>query len=652
MADTIATAYVQIEPTFDGVAGKLKAGLGDESKAAGASAGKSFGSGFGSVIGGSAKVIAGAVAAGGAALAGMGASFVSASNDVASYGDNIDKMSQKMGLTAEAYQEWDAVMQHSGTSMETMKSSMKTLANAAETGNEAFKKIGLTQEQVAKMSQQELFEATIAGLQNVEDTTQRTYLAGKLLGKGATELGALLNTSAEDTQAMRDRVRELGGVMSEDAVKAAAAYQDQMQDMQTAFSGLSRNMMSEFLPDVTAVMAGLTEIFSGNTEGGLGMITEGINGIANNITQALPQLMQVASSILSALGDAIIQNLPTLLTVGVDILNQLATGIISSIPTMIPAIISFVTSIGNMIIENLPMLIEAATQIILQLAMGIAQALPELIPAIVDVVLSITQYLIENVDLLIDAALQLMIGLATGLMQALPILIEKAPQIIASLLTALLNAIPKLMEAGYKIVTIIIQGLVQLAPQLPQKALELMNNMLKAILNFIPKFVSVGKNIVDGIKQGISNAWSALTSWFSDKMQSLVNSVTSFFKIGSPSKLMADEVGRWIPAGIAEGIQEGMGVLDNTVKSMTEDIMTASIDPSYASTYTSNMVSENGNDLTVLIQLLRQYLPAIAENDNVNITLDGDAGRLFRLMQRESIKNTQLVGVNSVLSAV
>jgi hypothetical protein len=57
---------------------------------------------------------------------------------VASYGDNIDKMSQKMGMSASAYQEWDAVMQHSGTSMETMKSSMKTLANAAETGNDAF----------------------------------------------------------------------------------------------------------------------------------------------------------------------------------------------------------------------------------------------------------------------------------------------------------------------------------------------------------------------------------------------------------------------------------------------------------------------------------------------------------------------------------
>ena len=271
MAD-IGTAYVRIEPTAQGISGKIEKELGG----VGASAGTSFNKGFGSVLGGVGKATLGIAAAGAAGLATLGAGVVSASKDVASYGDNIDKMSQKMGMSAQAYQEWDAVMQHSGTSMETMKSSMKTLASAAETGKDAFKELGISQEQIANMSQEQLFEATISALQNVEDETQRTYLAGQVLGRGATELGALLNTSAEDTQAMRDRVRELGGVMSDDAVKASAAFQDQLQDMQTAFQGLSRNMVSEFLPDITQVMSGLTEIFSGNTEEGISQISEQI----------------------------------------------------------------------------------------------------------------------------------------------------------------------------------------------------------------------------------------------------------------------------------------------------------------------------------------------------------------------------------------
>lgn len=645
MAETIGTAYVQIEPSFDGVTEQIESNFSGE----GQKAGNSFGSGFASVMGTTGKAMAGAVAAGATALGALGTKFVSASGDVASYGDNIDKMSQKMGLTAQAYQEWDAVMQHSGTSMETMKASMKTLANAAETGNAAFETLGITEEQLATMNQQDLFEATIAGLQNVEDDTQRTYLAGQLLGRGATELGALLNTSAEDTQAMRDRVSELGGVMSDDAVKAAAAYQDQLQDMQTAFSGLSRNMMSEFLPDITTVMSGLTEIFSGNSENGIAMISEGINGIATNLTAALPQLLSVGSGIISALGDAILQNLPTLLSTGINILQSLAQGILSAIPTMIPTIVDFVVQLGQMIITNLPLLLEAAFQVVLSLALGIAQALPELIPTIVEVVLQICTYLIENIDLLIDAALQLMIGLATGLIAALPILIEKAPQIITALFNAFVAAIPKLLEAGKKIITIIRDGLTQTANILYTKGQEIINSLKQKIIDKIKDFISVGKNIIDGIKQGISEAWNGLVNWFSEKINGLVDSVKGLLGIKSPSKVFANEVGEWIPSGIAQGIQNGMGVLDDTIQGMTTE-MVASVNPNVM----SNSIYNPGNsqsDTSALYELLATYLPQIAAGDNLNITLEGDAGRLFKLMQRESRRVTQIVGTSAVLSA-
>ena len=622
----IAKAYVQIEPTFNGV----KSSIEKEFGGAGESGGQSFGSGFakvlngaGGVVGTAGKAIAGAVGVSAAAIGAMGAQFVSATGDVASYGDNIDKMSQKMGLTAEAYQEWDAVMQHSGTSMETMKSSMKTLANAAEGNNKAFQELGITQEQIATMSQQDLFEATIAGLQNVEDTTQRTYLAGQLLGRGATELGALLNTSAEDTQAMRDRVRELGGVMSEDAVKAAAAYQDQLQDMQTAFSGISRNLLSEFLPAMTTVMSGLTEVFSGNSEAGIGQISQGVTQIMEGITQAMPQLMSIATSIIESLATAIIENLPQLAQTGMDVIMQLAT----------------------FIIENLPMLIESAAQIIMQLAMGIAQALPTLIPTIVQVVLTIAQYLIENIDLLIDCAVQLITGLTTGLINALPVLIEKAPEIIIKLVSALISAAPKLMQAGLECIKTMANALVTYWPQITSKVPQLMETLKKAFMNMVGKLVEVGKYIVEGIKQGIEDAWGALLEWFNEKISGLVKSVQKLLKIESPSKVFASEVGQWIPAGIAQGIEDGMGPLDDAIASMSTGMLDSVA-------INGNMTMTTGETaIGSLYSLLAEYLPAIARGENVNITLSGDMGLFFRAMQQESRRNTEIVGTGAVLAA-
>lgn len=620
-------AYVQIEPTFNGVQSKIESEMGT----AGEKSGKTFGSGFGKVLSGAGgalgkagAAVAGAAALGGTAIAAMGSKLVSATGEVASYGDNIDKMSQKMGLSAEAYQEWDAVMQHSGTSMESMKSSMKTLANAAETGNKAFETLGITQKDIASMSQQELFERTITELQKVEDDTQRTYLAGKLLGKGATELGALLNTSAEDTQAMRDRVRELGGVMSEDAVKSAAAYQDQLQDMQTAFSGLSRNLTAEFLPSMTTVMSGLTEIFSGNSDQGIAMISEGINGIMDGLTAALPQIMQVATGIIEALATAIIQNIPQLAQTGLDIVMQ----------------------IGTFIIENLPMLIETAGQVIMELALGIAQALPTLIPTIVDVVLTIVQYLIDNIDLLIDAAVQLMIGLTVGLIQALPILIEKVPEIIVKFVDALIRAVPKLLEAAKTMVTTLKDGVVTNIPLLLASGQKLMEDLKNRLMSLVQKFKEIGKNIIEGIKQGISDAWSGLTQWFSEKLGSLVEGVKDFLKIGSPSKVFANEIGQWIPAGIAEGIENGMGLLDKAMDGMSTNVLAQGINATVSSVMDSVTDTGDGSSDDVY-DLLARVLPQILTLLGRDQTIEVDGYQLLRVMQRESRRNTQLVGTGA-----
>ena len=611
MAETIGTAYIQIEPSFQGVNSAISKEMG----AAGESGGNSFGSGFAKVLGGSGKIVAGAVATGGAALAAMGTSFVKATGDVASYGDNIDKMSQKMGLSAQSYQEWDAVMQHSGTSMEAMKASMKTLANAAQTNNKAFAELGITEEQLANMNQEQLFEATISALQQVEDDTQRTYLAGKTLGKGATELGALLNTSAEDTQAMRDRVRELGGVMSDDAVKAAAAYQDQLQDMQTAFQGLSRNMISEFLPAVTQVMGGLTEIFNGNADQGINMITEGISSIMEGLTAALPQIMQVATSIIQALASALMENLPQIAQTGMQIVSQLAT----------------------YVIENLPMLVETAAQIIMQLAFGLAEALPTLIPTIVEVVLTIVDNLVNNIDMLVDCAVQLMTGLTLGLINALPVLIEKAPEIIVKLVAALIQAAPKIVEAALECVKQLAEAFIKYWPMLVAKVPELMENLKTAFINMVNRFVDIGYNLVEGIRSGIASAWDSFKNWMFGLLNGFVDSILNFFGIGSPSKLMADKVGQWIPAGIAEGIDDGMGVLDDAMQSMTSDMLDTSVN----ATLSGNMAYTGADfrddtDVGRLYELLSSYLPMIASGENLSVSLEGDAEGIFNVVKRQN----------------
>ena len=312
-----------------------------------------FGSKISSVLGTVAKVTATSMAAVTAAVGAGTAALVKGVNSVATYGDNIDKMSQKLGMSAEAYQEWDAVMQHCGTTIDSMQTSMKTLASAAETGNDAFEKLGITQEQIASMSQEQLFSATITALQNIDSETERTYLAGQLLGRGATELGALLNTSAEDTEKMKQRVHELGGVMSDEAVKAAAKYKDSLQDMKTAMGGMLKGVTTEFLPAFTDVMDGIASVFSGD-EGGADLITKGLDNIMENISSASDKLKPALSRIGTIALEVIKTATPNLIKGGTQILANVIKGTIKNLPEILDTAFDAVKGMGEGFLEIMP----------------------------------------------------------------------------------------------------------------------------------------------------------------------------------------------------------------------------------------------------------------------------------------------------------
>ena len=494
--------------------------------------------------------------------------------------------------------------------MESLKTSFKTMANAAQDGKEEFKTLGLSLDEVKNMSTEDLFLAVISGLQGMEEGTERTAVASALLGKGATELGALLNTSAADTEAMRQQVHDLGGVMSNEAVKDAAAYQDSLQNLQTGLTGLKNNMIAEFLPGVTTVMDGLTAIVSGDSEGGLAMVDQGINDFVNNLTELAPQMFEVGASILESFATAIIDNLPELMEAGLPIIMQLVEAII----------------------ENLPALIEAAVEIVAMIAESIGENLPTLIPAAVDAILTIVEGLIDNIDMLIDAAIAIIVGLADGLIEALPQLIERLPEIIIKIVEALIENAPKLLEAAVQIIVQLTTGLFKALPDLIAKLPEIITAIVKGIVSLAGDMVEAGKELVNGIWKGVKENWDNIVKNVKDLGGKLVDSVKGFFKIGSPSKLFADEVGQWIPEGIAVGIDANAESVSESVDDMVKDsVVKPSMDVlgevsgSFTPAAMGMITAPAGNDNTD--SLLGQYLPLLLDaikNSRFDVNLDGN----------------------------
>jgi hypothetical protein len=516
-----------------------------------------------------------------------------ATSQAAEAGDRIDKMSQKMGMSAEAFQEWDFIMQHCGTSIESMQAGMKTLATAAENGNDAFARLGITQEQIASMSQEELFGAVIEGLQGVTDTTERTYLASQLLGRGATELGALLNMTAEETEAMKQQLHDMGGVMSDEAVKAAAKYQDALQNMQKALTSLKINFASKFLPGLTEVMDGITLLVSGQ-DGGVEKFTEGIEQIGEVITKALPKaaegVAKLASSFISMIG----QNIPTIMRSLIDVAKTLLSTLSAALPDLIPQVIQ----------------------------------------GIVDAILMLTDP--DNMEDLIEGMVNFVTAMSIGIAKAAPIIAEAMPVIITNLVAAIIKAAPQIAEAGVQLFSALGTGMRQIIFNVVAVVPRIIASIAKAFRDGVKDMIQAGINLISGIGKGIRQGLKNVLIDAKNAGASILNVFKSIFRIASPSKVM-EGFGKFLDVGLANGITQNAGLAARAMENlsgMVSGSITATVGASASGGVEYTMPGRysdmgTGRDLTIILEMDKQqfaktvYKMNNEERQRVGVQLSG-----------------------------
>lgn len=511
---------------------------------------KSSFSDLGSSIASGAKTIAkvgvGAFVALGGAIAGATGSLISNAKETAEYADNIDKMSQKMGFTTDAFQEWDFIMQHNGSSIDAVKGSLLKLDKALESDTTAWQELGLSQEELMNMSSEEKFEKTVTALQGVTDETEKARLAQEVFGKSYQEMMPLLNQTAEETEAMKQQVHDLGGVMSEEGVKAGAQFQDSLQNLQTALSGAKNNLMAEFLPSLSTAMDGLSKLFSGD-ESGIGQVKQGIEEFAQKLSEKLPKVLEtvggIAESLISALPsffDAIAQQLPSLIQTLIPVLINAVVGLSEAIEKALPQILSAIqsnigvitqgltkilTSVGKIILKLvptlLPMLIQVGLELIKALAQGFVENSSEVISAIFELVDQVVTILTEpeTLSALLTCGLQIILALAQGIL-------DNLPQLLGTLLEVFTNIVgwfvteggPMILGASGELFESIGEGLLKAWDFIVGKIGELFGKILgdDGLGGWASDILDNAQGIFENIGDGLLGAWDFITGKISE----------------------------------------------------------------------------------------------------------------------------------------
>lgn len=463
MAYQLATAYIQIVPTTEGIKSNIEKELGTEVSGASSTTGKSFAAGF-------LKSAGAAIAAGAAAVGAAATAVWNTANQVAAKGDEIDKSSQQIGVSAEQYQALAFAAEHCGFSVSQFTLAARNLENTKFDGN--------------------IYDAMNA-IMELDDESKRTQKAIELFGERSAQAMKPFLNGEQSMEDFKNQLSDIGGLMSNETVIASAAFEDSLTDLMTAFGGLKTNLTADFLPTITQIMDGLTMLINGD-EGGLALIKEGVGNFLTGLQEMLPGFMDAA----------------------VDLIN------------------SFI----QMVIDNLPQIIELGVDVILKLVVGILQALPDLL--------------------------------------------AKVPEIVGVIIDGLKEAWPDLQAAGM--------------------------------------------DLIKGIWEGIKNA----KDWFFNKISEWVGDVTSFMKelfgINSPSKVMADEVGKYLPAGIAKGIDDNAYLVDEAMADLvgnTTALATADVMANVRTNSLGGSLNDGGN--------LKDIIKEALIDSDLKVELDGrEMGRL------------------------
>ena len=475
---------------------------------------------FGSVMKSVGKALAVTMAAIGTAAVAAGKKLWDMANDVAEAGDAIDKTSQKIGISAESYQEWDYVFQRCGADVNNLQTGMKKLsgvitdaAGGSDSAAQKLSAVGLSIEDLNGKSQDEQLSIVIAALQDMESGAARTAAANDLLGKSATDMAAVLNMTAEETDALKQEAQDYGMVMSNEAVAASAAFEDSLTRMQGTIGGLKNRMVGELLPGITMIMDGLSDLVAGNEQAGE-EITNGVTSVIETVTEMIPQAVELISLIAAA----ILESAPS-------IIRALAEGVINAIPTLLPVVMQVITELVTALLELLPQIVEAGMQILASLITGIAAALPTLIPQIVEIVVQICQTLIDNLPLILDAALQLITGLAEGILNAIPVLIDALPEVINSIITFLLDSIPQIIDTGIKLLTSLVEALPEIIASIVEAIPKIIDGIITAVIGTIPLIIEAGIKLLVSLIQALPQIITTIVQAIPEIISGIVNAL-------------------------------------------------------------------------------------------------------------------------------
>lgn len=549
---SLASAYVQIIPSADGISGKLAEVMGGEAAAAGESSGKSLGS---ALVGTLTKVVA---------AAGIGKLLQSAFTGGTAFESAMAKVGTIADTTKVPLESLSSqVLQVSGDmhigANEIAEAAYQAISAGQDTGNA-----------VAFAGQASMLAK--AGFTSSASAVDILTTALNAYGKGADEAGHVSDVLLTTQNLGKTSVDELAGSMGR-VIPLAAAYNVSLENLSSGLAIMTANgiataeastytksMLNELgdtgsavgkilqqqtgksfaelnadgksLGDVLQVLydsvGGNATKFAGlwsSVEAGTGALSlastgaDKFNGVLqqmqadSGLTQTaydtmtdtmaykLDGVKTNAQNLGAALFDAVSGRLGKGVALAGGYLQTLSESVqqngIAGLAQGLAAVFTdLTTNVG-------PQLLQTGTALLGKLGDGLVTGIPQLLAQALPVAASLASGLRKNAGQLVDAGIQFILNLATGLMNGLPTMIAYLPGIVSDIAGIINDNAPKLLVAGVQLIITLGRGLIQAIPALVANLPQIIQAVVDVWTAF--NWLDLGGKVIKLMGSGIKN---------------------------------------------------------------------------------------------------------------------------------------------------
>lgn len=453
------------------------------------------------------------------AAAGAATGLVKFAESSASTADHIDKMSQKIGVTREAYQELDFIFSQSGTSVDGLQAGMKSLVSAmdgAASGTEAnveqFAQLGVsvTNADGSLRSAEDVLFDTMEALQGVDNDTEKARLATELFGRAGTDLMPLLNGATGSIDEMRNQAHELGLVLDDELIDNGVNLTDSLDQTKRAFESIGTQLGGALMP--------IVEEASDYIQGALPSIQELIDNLSPIVTEMLdgilPPLMDMGEEILPVLFDLLEQLMPVL----TDIFEAVLPVIVELLETILPPLTDIVEAV-------LPPLME-----IVEAILPLFQTAIDLLTPIIDLVMNLITPIVSLTTDAVTPLVEIFADLINTILTPIIPLFENLSTIIQDSLTPIFDALRPVIDNVLTALQPLMEAFTGFINQILEPIMPIIENVAELFSDVLGKQIDAVTPLVEGLMDVFNGLMTFITGVFSGNWEQAWNGIVETFK--------------------------------------------------------------------------------------------------------------------------